>query len=498
MRFPILRRLSLLIHRRAKSEPFAGNTPVEPLDSLTRSFSLNTMAEQARHSGFESSFQQIVLPPPHALHTPPRSPAIAQNSPAFASDTLSPGTHKLAAVSQRILELEYQVNQLKAENDHLKTANNSLRFDAELLQEQLSFLENSERPLPSDARLVKKGVLDNLNATAKRCLQMEKFVRSVVELGLKTEGAVFPRIHEAILAGETHDEAVVQAIRDAAANPDSPWSTLIPAVIGPRTNQQYLSALSMTLQFRRENKDLQAFKKFWKGVAKEDPANTNLITPSTSAISTVQVVLPNDRQRAVDDLLVKLRNGSIPLRGQVLSQAVDSESSLAHSDIVSSSSSIVITASSFPRPPTTRSIATRRTTPPASEEQRTLQQSESIVSITLPYLNSFSSSLPPLASQRFKEELVASHSSERFYLSISHKRTSRDLAAPPVYTVQVSTFRLRFSTPTHEFHRTTILTRCQSSLTTYLALQILISLAHQSHPLAALRTIRLDTRSAVL
>ncbi|KIY66470.1 hypothetical protein CYLTODRAFT_354891, partial [Cylindrobasidium torrendii FP15055 ss-10] len=113
---------------------------------------------------------------------------------------------------------------------------------------------------------------------------------------MQTKNPVFPRVHQAVLDGQTFDEAMVEAIRDAAARPDSPWSNLIPAVIGPRTNQQYLSALSLTLQSRKENKELQGVKHFWKSVAKQAPENVDLITPSASTLSTVQMQLPSDRK----------------------------------------------------------------------------------------------------------------------------------------------------------------------------------------------------------
>ncbi|KAK0213097.1 hypothetical protein DFS33DRAFT_1229113, partial [Desarmillaria ectypa] len=142
---------------------------------------------------------------------------------------------------------------------------------------------------------------------------------------------VFPRVYKAVMAGEAHDEAVVEVIRDAASKPGSPWSSIIPAVIGPRTNDQYTSALNMTLECRRENRELQAVKKFWKGVAKEDEANADLITPSASTLSSVRVALSEDRQHAVDNLLTKLRDGTIPLRSQVVRQAtVPSEPNLSN------------------------------------------------------------------------------------------------------------------------------------------------------------------------
>lgn len=427
MRFPLLRRLSLLIHRRARSEDFTGFSPVAPLDALTRSYSLSNLGEQAgTASTWETVVPQITIPPPHALHTPSDSPVIAY--PPVDSERRP---YKLAAVSQRILELEHELGQLKADNAHLKDDNSALKFDLELLQEQLGFLENAERPLSSDVRLITKEALEILKRQARRCSEMDRFVRTIIDLGLKTEKPIFPRVHNAIMTGATHDEAVVEAIREAAAKPDSPWATIIPAVIGPRTNEQYLSALNMTIQCRRENKDLQNVKKFWKNVAKEDPANGNLVTPSSSNLSSIQVILPEKRQRAVDDLLAKLRNGTIPMRSQVITQSSMVAPSIPTSNKITEPSNTYhdLSASSGSEHDTRPTIS-------PSEIGVTINACASDISATLAYLRDSSvPSLPPLASQRFKEELIASHSSERFSISTTYKYKhvlgSRDLNEAP-------------------------------------------------------------------
>ncbi|KAF9024552.1 hypothetical protein BDZ89DRAFT_1017475 [Hymenopellis radicata] len=408
MRFPLFRRLSHLIHRRAKSEPLTG-IGVEPLDALTRSYSLSNIGEQARPSSFEPSVTQIMIPPPHALNTPPGSPTFI-----YPTD--------VTTLSQRILELEHQLGQLKVENSQLKDANNALKFDTELLQEQLSFLENAERPLSSDVRLITKEALEILKTQARRCIEMDRFVRTVISLGLQTEEPIFPRVHKAIIAGETHDEALVDAIRDAAAKPGTPWVTIIPAVIGPRTNEQYLSAINMTLQSRKENRELQGVKKFWKNVAKEDPANADLVTPSSSNLSAVQAVLSEKRQQAVDDLLAQLRNGSVPIRSQIVSQSAVKSSDMPRPE------SVVLSASMD-----STKLLGGNATVPHTEPGVVVSSSDS--STVLPYLRDDSlASLPALASQTFKQELKASHSRERFSISTTYKHAlaPRDLNLPSI------------------------------------------------------------------
>ncbi len=409
MRFSLLRRFSHLIHRRTRSDTFIINSPIQVVDGVTRSFSLNNVGEPARPSALDS-----FIP-----NNPFDTTFLASESPTPFSPTNPqtkspiPTSQKLTAVNRRILELESEIARLSSENVHVKAANNALKFDTELLAEQLGFLENAERPLSSDVRLITKEALNMLKNEAIKCAEMEKLVKSLIDLGLQTEEPVFPRVYKAVMAGEPHDEAVVEAIRDAASKPTSPWSSIIPAVIGPRTNDQYISALNMTLQCRRENRELQAVKKFWKGVAKEDEANADLITPSASTLSAVHVPLSQDRQHAVDNLLTKLRDGTIPIRSQVLRQAtVPLEPNLSNaaaneSDVFASLPSL------HPEPSTSSDISVSQS-------------------------SSSGPSLAPLASQKFKEELIASHSSERFSIgsiTTSYKQVrpvlaSRDLNRP--------------------------------------------------------------------
>src|SRR6202021_2293845 len=104
------------------------------------------------------------------------------------------------------------------------------------------------------------------------------------------------------------------AIKEASAKPGSPWSKVIPAVTGPRTSDEYLSAIGMTLRLRREVKDTRKVVKFWKRAARETQEHAGTCTPSVSNISSIREQLSEERQTAVDDLLTKLRSGTHPRR----------------------------------------------------------------------------------------------------------------------------------------------------------------------------------------
>jgi len=70
-----------------------------------------------------------------------------------------------------------------------------------------------------------------------------------------------------------------------------------------RTLDEYTSALRMTLSTRRQLRDQSKVTKFWKNVALSTGKCEDIITPSTSAISSIHGTLPPERKRAIDALM---------------------------------------------------------------------------------------------------------------------------------------------------------------------------------------------------
>ncbi|KAF8185045.1 hypothetical protein K438DRAFT_1453176, partial [Mycena galopus ATCC 62051] len=108
--------------------------------------------------------------------------------------------------------------------------------------------------------------------------------------------------HAAMRAGIDPDQSLVDAIKEAAAVPGSPWSTIIPSVTGPRTPDEYRSSLTLTLKTRKELRDARKIAKFWKRIAGEQ-GPTGIVTPSVSTISSIHEPLPAERQKAVEELM---------------------------------------------------------------------------------------------------------------------------------------------------------------------------------------------------
>ncbi|KAE9403896.1 hypothetical protein BT96DRAFT_917267, partial [Gymnopus androsaceus JB14] len=90
--------------------------------------------------------------------------------------------------------------------------------------------------------------------------------------------------------------------------PHSPWSTLIPAVIGDRSQDHYASALGVTLQDKIRSSPNQ----------KLCPGCDHSVCVYSFE---VQDVLSVQRQEAVDALWSKLKSGELPIRSTVVTQA---------------------------------------------------------------------------------------------------------------------------------------------------------------------------------
>ncbi|THU94192.1 hypothetical protein K435DRAFT_668832, partial [Dendrothele bispora CBS 962.96] len=116
-------------------------------------------------------------------------------------------------------------------------------------------------------------------------------------------GVVFSHTRAAIAEGEDFETAIIDAIREAAAIPGSPWSKLIPPITGPRSSEQYESALRTLLSSRSQVRaDKQAYL-FWKKTARLDASHADTVTPSGSQISDIDDAIPEERQTAANELL---------------------------------------------------------------------------------------------------------------------------------------------------------------------------------------------------
>ncbi|KAF4569787.1 hypothetical protein EYR40_008767 [Pleurotus pulmonarius] len=303
------------------------------------------------------------------------------------SDSAVETLKKSPASDDRVQLLLSELARMRATHAHFTSGMKILQDEIiasknELASERLRYADTLRRL--EEQQIETSKVQDRLG-------QLERFTARLVDGGSKT--SVLYRARDLILDGEDTEIALVLAIKEVASDPGSPWRLILDAVNGPRTQDEYLSAINLTLTTRKALRESKKITKFWKGVAMEDSAHADVITPSPSNISSIHETLSTERQAAVDLLIKRRRNADLPMSQPPVRQHKDSferNKMKTLSRVVEPSSS----SRSFPH--------------------------------SLPSDGSSSSvlALAPLASQVFKEELISSHSSRKLLKSVSRSSGS--------------------------------------------------------------------------
>ncbi|KAF5357331.1 hypothetical protein D9758_005882 [Tetrapyrgos nigripes] len=381
MQLRILKRLSQLVHRRTRSDSTVvyltrTTSPV----AVAQSLSLNNVTKRTSEQP-SSPMLQAILPTPPALSpllmpnpvvSPPISPPVdVSQQPHFASSKpLSEIGAKANAIHKRICEIQQEYYRVQASIDALRAES-------------------------SQGRVESTGVSKE---ELEQCVRFAEAVRIACLDGLV----------DAHTSGQSSvqdlEEAVVGMIQESADDPKGLWSNVVDTVIGPRAPKEYISAITSIVKHRSNSRGLRRSRNFWKKAAKENPNNTDLVTPSASNLSELVEVLSPERERAVEELRRKRQNFA----------SQDSPKPTPDS-------------AAQPLHGTPLETVEPNVPPSPSRDADQLRDSQTEVFISAASSENASaytsrnSSLPPLASQIFKQELISSHSSERFFSSSSYK-----------------------------------------------------------------------------
>ncbi|KAJ3999325.1 hypothetical protein F5050DRAFT_1805162 [Lentinula boryana] len=305
MKFLLLRRFSHLIHRRTRSDSAVAGLSLQSSerDNFSHSLSLGDLVQLGEYSRYPN-----LAPPPTENH-------------AVASDfLLVSGTSENPSIA--IFYVEQRINQLQKEHAQLQASHGQLKAQIDLKSEELYSYNTRIASLNhsiSKLNVVIEAAKQELVSLGNSINHLDQSL--VIHLDVAVCGPVFHRTRSAISFGSVFMDAIVDAIREAAEVPHSPWSTLIPPIIGPRSQDHYMSALSITLKTRSDLRRTKNIARYWKSSAKEDENHEDVITPSASTLSEVQETLTAERQKAVDALWSKLKSGELPLRSTIVTQA---------------------------------------------------------------------------------------------------------------------------------------------------------------------------------
>lgn len=195
-----------------------------------------------------------------------------------------------------------RIEALEAQNDDLRHDNMMCHSDVGALESELTYLradyysELLERRQETRRATEDKEEIKSLRAEIimqrseimilnEKTAQADIFMQAMRDLNL--HDPVLQAAWRSVKDGGDAEEALVNAVLKASSRKDSAWSRIIPAVVGPRSPEHYLSALDLALKARRDLQERKKISGFWKLKAMTDPSNAGTLTPSTSQISDI-------------------------------------------------------------------------------------------------------------------------------------------------------------------------------------------------------------------
>ncbi|KAF8623976.1 hypothetical protein AX15_006130 [Amanita polypyramis BW_CC] len=191
------------------------------------------------------------------------------------------------------------------ENVHLKRLSSTwalshsrLVYDLNLTQSEL--LLERERNKRLRERLSTH--LEHIERLEQSLAGHKRLTSALGEIGLSD--SVVTRAHVLVSEGQNSTDALVKSVKEATAVPGNDWSVSIPAVSGPRTQTEYIAALHLSLDARKELRKCKKITKFWKRLAQQQSElYSGTVTPSASVLSSVYEKLSPERQDAVKALI---------------------------------------------------------------------------------------------------------------------------------------------------------------------------------------------------
>lgn len=219
--------------------------------------------------------------------------------------------NQVPSVSCPAPHLNIRILDLETKNSHLRSAY-SAAIDE--LAEVRSQLKTSRADLFVELHRGVRQTKENKNEIERlheMLTQYEKFTQLVIDSG--SNRRVFSDAHVALRDGHDVDQALASAISHIATDTDSPG--VVSSTIGPRTQDEYMAALQLTLKSRMQLRESRKIAKFWRDIAKQDGQNEEIVTPSSSNISSIHETLGPERQKAVDALIATRRKN---ITGQLL------------------------------------------------------------------------------------------------------------------------------------------------------------------------------------
>ncbi|KAK2467114.1 hypothetical protein APHAL10511_001372 [Amanita phalloides] len=211
------------------------------------------------------------------------------------NDLFAPENPSLRSPQCRDVDLE--ILNLKRLSSNWASSHSRLVYDLNLTQSELLLERERNKGLRRQLHTQSELVED-----MKRSLdRLQHFISILGEIGMCDD--IVANAYASISEGRGAVDALVEAIKEAASVPGSNWAIILPAVSGPRTQAEYVAALHLSLNVRRELRKCKKVAKFWKNIAQQYILPSTMVTPSVSVLSSIYEKIPPERQDAVNALM---------------------------------------------------------------------------------------------------------------------------------------------------------------------------------------------------
>ena len=386
------------------------------------------------------------------------------------------------ALRVQFSHLKHLIYGMETENNELRHANMVLRSDSQALEQELSNFraEYYAERLQSKVRIqCARADKDKIIILTDKLEQAEKFIMAMVDI--KMHEPVLGRAAEAVKEGADAEEALIDAVRVAATKKGSAWSRIIPAIVGPRSPEHYLSAINLALMLQKDLHESEKVASFWKTTAKLNPINADIMTPSPSLLSEVggqDVEHSISEQAVLDEMIACLTNGDTLSRKSQPAYSAELEavaSELLLAEDRNAVASIPIVNSSIIQPEV--ALCVKPISPvssfPTTKERRTqvtpLSKTPETVKITggSPLMHTSQIPVSPFRSKTKPSEIAQSKlpspvSPSKVLSSSSPASPLRITSKPPTTSIRkasLTPIRSRLSTPrTNTFKRPALTT----------------------------------------
>lgn len=234
------------------------------------------------------------------------------------------------------LDLQHRLASLEAEKEVLEKNHQAFTVAVENLERARLDLDEEQKIARADSELrIDFG-----------CRQIEIFEKREAALHTLCDRMLRVACHDTILASAynavtTYDleaeVALATRIQLAIRNSLDMWHKILPPVTGPRQTSDYQAIDRFKRQAISDAEREHRMMKVWRDIARE--SGDQSVTPSASNVSSLGCMsLSNSRQFAVDSLLSRYREGSMPPRWSLNSTEMPTAmGSLCETDAASAS-----------------------------------------------------------------------------------------------------------------------------------------------------------------